>query len=253
MTMQKNKFLYGLVGYPLKHSLSPSFFQKKFFEEKINAEYKLFEIDKISKINDIIKQNKNLKGFNVTIPYKEKILNYINYLDEKARKISAVNTVKIEPTEQLIGFNTDYYAFKKSLENFLLNSSSANYTAIVFGYGGAAKAVVLALKDLNIDFIIVSRKNKKFLNYNNLNEEIIKKNKLLINTTPVGMYPSINEKLKIPFNAIGKEHLLYDLIYNPPLTVFLKEGLKRGAKIKNGEEMLYLQAELSWSIWQKKI
>ena len=251
--MQSNKKLYGLIGYPLSHSFSQKYFKNKFVKEKIfNCDYLNFEIENINQIPDLLKKHKNLKGFNVTIPYKIKILNYLDEIDKEAEAIGAINTVKIINTPSkliLKGYNTDVYGFSKSLKKYL---KPTHKKALILGNGGAAKAVDYALKKLNIITTIVSRKtskNQKTLNYNQITEKIINNNKIIINTTPLGMYPNINQLPELPYQFLSKTHILFDLIYNPSLTKFLLEAKKYSSQQINGEKMLKFQAEKSWKIF----
>lgn len=245
--------IYGLIGYPLEHSFSPDFFKKKFHKEGItDTRYQLFPIDDISAIHNLIENNPQLKGLNVTIPYKEQIIKYLDFIDPVARKIGSVNTLCINRKSgsasfSLKGFNTDYSGFLKSLD-FLADRTINN--AIVLGSGGSAKAVCYALGKMNIPYFVFSRKpGKNSLSYSRLDKDCIKQSELLINTTPLGMYPKINTCPDIPYEFIGKKHILYDLVYNPEETLFLKKGKKRGAMVMNGLKMLQNQAEDAWKIW----
>lgn len=236
--------LYGLIGYPLSHSFSPAYFKNKFATERIDAVYRAYPIPAIEDLPELISTNPSIKGLNVTIPYKEQVLHYLDEIDVAAETIGAVNCIKITGG-RLIGYNTDYIGFADSLRPLLRKQHTH---ALVLGAGGAAKAVTYALHQLGIDCIIVSRRSGD-ITYDNLNDDIIQSHKLIINTTPLGMYPDANQCPTLPYNAIGQAHLLYDLIYNPEETLFLKHGSGAGAIIKNGYEMLMLQAEASWQIW----
>lgn len=247
--------LYGLIGYPLSHSFSKKYFTEKFKTEKIvNAKYELFELKTIEELPKLIKQKPNLKGFNVTIPYKEEIISYLDEIDKDARLVGAVNTVKICSTHgktKLIGYNTDIYGFEKSLIKII---KTKHKNALILGTGGAAKAVAFVFNKLNIDYYFVSRyksKSNKIITYPKITSEIISKHLLIVNTTPVGTYPNISEFPQIPYKYLTKNHILYDLIYNPPKTTFLNKGTKFNATIKNGLEMLHLQAEKSWEIYKQ--
>ncbi len=240
---------YGLIGKNINYSFSRNYFKNKFLKESItNCNYKNFDIDTIEAFNGIIKDTPNLKGLNVTIPYKKSIIPYLDKLSKKAKIIGAVNTVKITKKGKLVGHNTDYYGFKKSLQPHLLPCHSK---ALILGTGGASKAILYALKKLNIDYTFVSRSIKKddTLSYNSLTSSIIKKHKLIINCTPLGTFPNIETFPDIPYKGITDKHLLFDLVYNPEETIFLNKGKKQGAKIVNGFKMLELQAEKSWKIW----
>jgi len=243
---------YGLIGNPLIHSFSKKYFIKKFKNEHIfNVDYENFELKNISKIKELISRNPNLKGLNVTIPYKEKVFKYLDKIDEKASKIGAVNVIKIL-NNKLIGFNSDYLAFKHSLQKWI--SKDFNAEALVLGTGGSSKAISQALKDLNINHKFVSRnKNKNYKTYKDIinDPKIILDHKLIINTTPLGMYPKISSMPNLPYELITEEHYFYDLVYNPEKSEFLKKAEKNKARIKNGLEMLYTQAEISWELWNK--
>ena len=237
---------YGLIGYPLSHSFSPSFFAKKFENEGItDCEYKAYPIQHILEVQQLM--DDGILGFNVTIPYKEDIVDFMDDLDSTAGGIGAVNCVKREG-DKWKGYNTDAYGFKKSL--LTLIGQNFNGRAMVLGTGGAAKAVLFALNELNIPFSLVSRR-AGLMTYEKMTKEDIANHLLIINCTPLGMYPKVAESPKLPYDALTDQHLLYDLVYNPKVTKFLEEGLKRGSKIKNGEDMLVLQAEKSWEIWNQ--
>ncbi|MBN1252952.1 MAG: shikimate dehydrogenase [Bacteroidales bacterium] len=245
--------LYGLIGFPLSHSFSQKYFRNKFEKENIfNADYLNFEIENINKLPEIIYNHKNLYGFNVTIPYKIEILNFLDEIDITAKEIGAVNTVKIFRNESVVklkGYNTDVYGFNESLKNKLLNHHK---NALVLGTGGVSKAIVFALKKLNFSVTIVSRNKSKLentLRYENLTQEIIEKNTLIVNATPQGMFPDIKNMPQIPYKYLNNKHILYDLVYNPPLSKFLEEGKKHNATIINGQKMLEFQAEKAWELF----
>jgi len=244
--------LFGLVGYSLSHSFSADFFKQKFIKDNINdAEYRLFQLNSISELHDLIKQKPDLQGFNITIPYKVAILPELNYISKVATEVGAVNCVKIERTDsdiKLFGFNTDVHGFRESLLPYL---KPYHYNALILGTGGAAKAVCYSLLELGISYTMVSRnkEDKTCLHYSQLTEEIITDNLIIINTSPVGMYPETETAPDIPYQFLGSTHLLFDLIYNPAETLFLKKGRESGAATKNGLQMLELQAEKSWEIW----
>ena len=242
----------GLIGYPLVHSFSKKYFNEKFDNENIkNVSYQNYELKNINELKSLIKRNSDLRGLNVTIPYKEKVIKYLDKIDEKYLNIGAVNVIKIIDNK-LFGINTDYEAFKITLKEWLDNSF--NSKALILGTGGSSKSVSLALKELNIDHNFVSRKKRKnVFSYEELLDiKTFSNYKLIINTTPLGMYPKINLLPNIPYRLITKNYYLYDLVYNPETTRFLEKGKRKGAKIKNGLEMLHLQAELSWNYWNQK-
>jgi shikimate dehydrogenase len=238
---------YGLIGKKLSHSFSPNYFKQKFISLGLNEiSYDAIELTSIEQITSLL--SSGIDGFNVTIPYKQDIIAYLNELDEAAVQIGAVNCVK-KIAKGYKGFNTDYIGFEVSLMPLL--NSGVGYKALVLGNGGATKAVCFALTKLGIPFEIVSRQNG-FLSYEDLNAKIIKEHLILINTTPLGMSPIEDNMPTLPYHAITEHHILYDLIYNPAKTKFLIEGELRNAKIKNGQEMLYIQADESWNIWNNK-
>ena len=240
---------FGLVGKNISYSFSKKYFTEKF--EKLNLKnfrYVNFDIPEIEEFPFLLyHREEEFRGLNVTIPYKQSIIKYLDDLSEEAKEIGAVNTIKITNNNELIGYNTDIYGFTNAVKP-LLNLESKS--ALILGTGGASKAVAFSLKKLGIDFKFVSRKkNENVLLYNELNEEILKNHQIIINCTPVGTYPNLEEKPQIPYTFITKNHIAFDLIYNPEKTAFLKAAKKQGAKIKNGLEMLQLQAEKSWEIW----
>ena len=234
----------GLIGYPLSHSFSPRYFAEKFSNLNIqDSEYLAYSINQIDKINAIFESG--VTGLNVTIPYKEQVIPYLDELSEEAREIGAVNTIKIENGKK-VGYNTDVYGFQASLLGQIGDAKIEQ--ALILGSGGASKAVKFVLSKLGIDAKIVSRK-KEFLTYKALDSEIIQTHKLIVNTTPLGMFPKVDHCPDLPYDGLTKQHFLYDLVYNPPKTLFLKKGELAGASIKNGNDMLILQAEKSWEIW----
>ena len=241
------KSRFGLVGKNISYSFSKGYFTQKFKELGLDHHsYENFDLAAIEDFKELIKQNKNLKGLNVTIPYKEVVIPYLDKLNPKAEKIGAVNTIKFTK-KGLKGFNTDIYGFKKSVKPLL---RKRHKKALILGTGGASKAVAFVFDEMGIKFNYVSRKPKKNqLGYTDLNEKLFKEYTVLINCTPQGTFPNIADKPGIPYQFITKKHLLFDLIYNPEKTAFLLEGEKRGASIYNGLRMLELQAEKSWEIW----
>lgn len=261
---------YGLIGSPLSHSFSKKYFSEKFVKENINdCEYNLYPIDNINQLPQLITDNPSLCGLNVTIPYKESVIPYLDELDETAKAVGAVNCIKIvtpkskiqNPKSQiLIGYNTDVFGFRQSIKPFL---EIQHERALILGTGGASKAVAHVLKEIGIECFFVSRskeqdtriKNQdsgaKIFLYEELTDYIISAFKLIVNTTPVGMFPHINERPNLPYQFITSSHLLYDLVYNPTETEFLKRGKLQGASTVNGLSMLHQQAEEAWRIWNK--
>ncbi len=237
---------FGLIGYPLSHSFSKKYFEEKFRREGISdCSYDLFPISSVGELKELVASNPFLEGLNVTIPYKQLV---IRHLDEfRVEGLNACNCIRIV-SGKLAGFNTDITGFEKSLLPLL---KPQHNSALILGNGGAASAVIFVLNKLGITYDIVSRRlhEGSTLTYQDLEEKHIRDHKLIINTTPLGTFPGIEMFPVIPYQFIGREHLLYDLVYNPPETAFLKKGKERGAIIKNGYEMLVLQAEESWKIW----
>ncbi len=243
--IERNKF--GLVGKNISYSFSKGYFTQKFKHLGLDHNsYENFDLGTIGDFQDLIQQNKDLKGLNVTIPYKEDVIPYLNKLNAKARKVGAVNTIKFTK-KGLRGYNTDIYGFKKAISPFL---KKRHKRALIFGTGGASKAVAFVFGELGVKYKYVSRNpDEGQLGYIDLSEKILKKHTVLINCTPLGTFPNIADKPDIPYQFIATKHLLFDLIYNPEKTAFLSEGEKRGATICNGLRMLELQAEKSWKIW----
>lgn len=244
---------YGLIGYPLGHSFSKNYFNQKFESEHIEAQYINFEIPDIKEIKNIIKDNPELKGLNVTIPYKEQVIPYLDELDEDARLIGAVNVIKFSKgmfgKQKLKGYNSDIIGFKKSIEPLLDNS---HRKALILGTGGASKAVFHGLKQLGVGSTFVSRKPKEFcITYDEITPKTMEQYTVIVNTTPVGMFPHIDECPDIPYDLLTPKHILYDLLYNPDETLFMKKGLEHGAVVKNGLEMLLLQAFAAWDMWHQ--
>lgn len=237
---------FGLIGRNIDYSFSRKYFAEKFQSENINAEYRNFDLSHIEMFPEILKENV-VSGFNVTIPYKEVIIPYLDHLDSHAEKIQAVNTIKFEKDGSICGYNTDYWGFLESLKPHL---ESPHSKAIILGTGGASKAIAYALKLLEIDFKFVSRNPEKGqFSYANLDEKIIDSHTLIINCSPLGTFPDTEKHPEIPFEFISEKHLIYDLIYNPAETQFMQLAAEQGAKTVNGSEMLKLQAEKSWNIW----
>ncbi len=242
--------LFGLIGYPLSHSFSKKYFTEKFEREAINdCRYELFPLISIDALSSLLQKQPALEGLNVTIPYKKAVLPFLDSVKNIPPGLEACNCIRIKDGK-LSGFNTDVIAFEKSLSSLL---KPHHKKALVLGNGGAAAAIGYVLKKLGIDFHLVSRAihDGSTLTYKDLNEEIISECHLVINCTPLGMHPKPDEFPHIPYRYITDKHLLYDLLYNPPVTLFLQKGQERGAVIKNGLEMLELQAEESWKIWNQ--
>jgi len=236
---------FGLIGYPLSHSFSERFFTEKFVASGVEATYRTIELHGLDALNEVI-EHYSLDGFNVTIPYKEKILNYLDEIDPVANEIEAVNCVKVT-NGILSGYNTDHIGFERSLISLIHRSKPS---ALIFGNGGAARAVKYVLEKLHIPYKVVTRNDtKETLSYIDINEAILTEYTLLINTTPIGMYPSVHEKLPLPYHFLNKSHFAFDLIYNPETTSFLKACQKHGATILNGYDMLIEQAEESFTIF----
>lgn len=243
---------FGLIGKSLSHSFSKIYFEEKFCREHIkDASYSLFELTDIEQIANFIRQHPDLVGFNVTIPYKQEIIPYLDELSDEAKTIGAVNTVIIQHIDNQIftkGYNTDIIGFRDSLKDITIPDR-----ALILGTGGASVAVKYVLGLLGCTCTVVSRNPNRALPYSALNQEIVSQHRLIVNCTPLGTYPNINEKPDIPYEGISGDHILYDLVYNPAETAFLKEGLLRGAKTINGLAMLHAQAEKSWEIWNQRL
>ncbi|MEO6069925.1 MAG: shikimate dehydrogenase [Chitinophagaceae bacterium] len=238
--------LYGLIGKPLSHSFSKRFFTQKFEELHLDCQYENFELDSIEEVEALVAKHDYILGLNVTIPYKESIIPLLHYQSAAVRSIGACNCIKIVDGN-LWGYNTDVIGFKISLEKKL---KPQHKSALILGTGGAAKAVAFALSLLGISYQFVSRQiNERTLNYSSINASLILQNLLIINTTPLGMYPDVNKAPDIPYQFLTPDHFLFDLTYNPDKTLFLLQGEKMGSAISNGYEMLVIQAEESWKIW----
>lgn len=241
---------YGLIGYPLGHSFSKNFFNEKFHSENIDAEYVNFEIPSINELHNVLLSNPDLAGINVTIPYKEQVIPFLDELDADAAAIGAVNVIKIHRQKgkiKLTGHNSDVIGFTQSIEPML---EPQHKKALILGTGGASKAVFHGLKKLGLETKFVSRTPREgMFAYEDLTPEVMAEYKVIINCTPVGMYPRANEYPDIPYDCLTSHHLLYDLLYNPDTTLFMKKGADRGAITKNGLEMLLLQAFAAWDIW----
>lgn len=241
---------YGIIGHPLGHSFSRSFFNEKFQNENIDAEYINFDIQNIDELPEILASNPELRGLNVTIPYKEKVLSFLDYISVEARAIGAVNVIRVDHKGDdvlLKGYNSDVIGFTKSIEPLL---EKFHKKALVLGTGGAAKAVDYGLKSLGLETVRVSRFERPgTIQYKNIDADVVKEYNVIVNCTPCGMYPNYNECPELPYEALDSHNILYDLIYNPDQTLFLKKGKEQGALTKNGLEMLLLQAFASWDFW----
>ena len=244
--------LYGLIGFPLGHSFSQDYFNQKFEAENIDARYINFEIPEISDLRNVLARNHNLNGVNVTIPYKQLVIPLLDEMDPEAAEIGAVNVIKFVRRNGrtiLKGYNSDIIGFRDSIAPMLTEHHSH---ALVLGTGGASRAVSYALRSLGITPQLVSRRPAPgVITYADINPDIIDSHKIIVNTTPLGMYPHVDECPDIPYNLLTTRHLCYDLLYNPDVTLFMKKSADAGAEVKNGLEMLLLQAFAAWHIWQK--
>ena len=242
--------IYGLIGHPLGHSFSKQFFTDKFENEEIDAKYLNFDISSIEDVLDVIASNPDLKGFNVTIPYKQKIIPHLDDISKEAREIGAVNVVKVVRSGsnlRLKGFNSDVIGFKESISTLL---HPHHKKALILGTGGASKAVKYVLEQKGIETILVSRFSRPgTVSYADIDSEAIKEYEVIVNCTPLGMYPNDMDCPLLPYESMSSNNLLFDLVYNPENTLFMKRGKKAGAVVKNGLEMLILQALASWDIW----
>ena len=241
---------YGLIGHPLVHSFSQNYFNAKFENERINARYINFEIPSIDDLAEVLARNPELKGLNVTRPYKEKVIPFLDSISPEAKSIGAVNVIRVshKGTKTILkGFNSDVIGFTKSIEPML---ESCHKKAMILGTGGASKAVDYGLKSLGLETMFVSRFNRPgTVRYDNITPEMMKEYNVIVNCTPCGMYPHTDECPNLPYEAIDEHNILYDLLYNPDFTLFMEKGAERGATIKNGLEMLLLQAFASWEFW----
>ncbi len=243
---------YGLIGYPLGHSFSKNYFNEKFENENIDAEYINFEIPTIDALPEVLATNPELRGLNVTIPYKEKVISFLDSVSPEARAIGAINVIKVEHKGNetiLKGYNSDVIGFTKSIAPLLKRHKKK---ALILGTGGASKAIDYGLKSLGLETVKVSRYERPgTIQYSKITPEIIKEYNVIVNCTPCGMYPNIEECPELPYEAMTEKNILYDLIYNPDQTKFMKLGAKQGATVKNGLEMLLLQAFASWEFWNR--
>ena len=243
---------YGLIGNPLGHSFSVSYFNEKFASEGIDAEYINFEIPTIDALPEVLASNPELKGLNVTIPYKQKVMSFLDSISPEARAIGSVNVIKVTnkgDNVYLKGFNSDVIGFTKSIEPML---ERFHKKALILGTGGAAKAINYGLKSLGLETLFVSRYERPgTIRYKRITPEVFKEYNVIVNCTPCGMYPHTDTCPELPYEALDDHNLLYDLIYNPDETLFLYQGRKQGASVKNGLEMLLLQAFASWNFWHE--
>jgi shikimate dehydrogenase len=241
---------YGLIGYPLGHSFSVGYHNQRFADEGINAKYVNFEIPNIDQLIEVLSQNPELKGLNVTIPYKEKVLPFLDYISPEARAIGAVNVIRVVHDGskiELRGYNSDVIGFVQSIEPML---ESYHKKALVLGTGGASKAVGFGLKSLGIEPVFVSRYERPgTIQYDSITPDVVHEYNVIVNCTPLGMFPKIDTCPQLPYEALDEHNVLYDLIYNPDETLFMRKGAERGAAVKNGLEMLLLQAFASWEFW----
>ena len=248
---QEGRRSFGLLGKQISYSFSRAYFSDKF--EKLNlvdCSYENFDLESISELEDLLKERSDLAGLNVTIPYKEAVIPFLDELDPEAAEIGAVNTIKFLESGGLKGYNTDCYGFEASLKPHL---NSKPKKALILGTGGASKAIDYVLKKLGMSTLFVSRnpQGRNQIGYHELSSELLDDSKIIVNCTPLGTFPNVDQKPNIPYQYLNENHLLYDLIYNPEKTAFLKEGEEKGAQIKNGLEMLIGQAEEAWRIWNK--
>ena len=250
-----NQPSYALIGYPLVHSFSAAYFENKFKAEHINASFKNIELQSLDALIGILNTDVSIRGFSVTIPHKEKIISYLDELDPLAKSIGAVNCVRVirhdnGRIDQLVGYNTDAYGFKMSIKPFL---AMQHYRALILGTGGASKAIAHSLDELGIEYFWVSRnatmRNQKIIQYADLNATVIASFPFIINASPVGTFPDVDEKPNIPYEGLTSHHFIFDSVYNPAVTAFLQEGIRRNCIAVNGLSMLQLQAEKAWSIW----
>ncbi len=244
---------YGLIGYPLGHSFSIGYFNEKFQNENIDAVYENFEISSLDSLEEVIATNPELKGLNVTIPYKERVMSYLDSITPEARAIGAVNVIRVTHKGNktiLKGYNSDVIGFTRSIEPML---ETFHKKALVLGTGGAAKAITFGLRSLGLETVYVSRfERPDTIQYDKITPETVQEYNVIVNCTPVGMYPQADQCPQLPYEAMDSHNLLYDLIYNPDETLFMQKGAAQGATVKNGLEMLLLQAFVSWEFWHEK-
>ena len=245
---------YGLIGYPLGHSFSISYFNQKFADEGINAKYENFEIENIDQLQEVLDINPDLRGLNVTIPYKEKVIEFLDSITPEAQSIGAVNVIRVTHEGKKIklkGYNSDVIGFTKSIEPML--DKKWHQKALILGTGGASKAINYGLKSLGLETVFVSRYQRPgTIQYEQITPEVVREYNVIVNCTPLGMYPHTDECPLLPYEAMDYHTILYDLIYNPDETLFMKRGREHGAEVKNGLEMLLLQAFVSWEFWHEQ-
>ena len=244
---------YGLIGHPLGHSFSKSYFNEKFQNENIDAEYINFDIPDIDDLPEVLASNPELRGLNVTIPYKQKVISFLDSVSPEARAIGAVNVIRITHkgnNTKLKGFNSDVIGFTKSIEPLL---EKKHKKALILGTGGASKAIDYGLRSLGLETVFVSRYERPgTIQYNRITDDVVREYNVIVNCTPVGMFPHTDECPQLPYDALDEDNILYDLLYNPDETLFMYKGRKKGATVKNGLEMLLLQAFDSWEFWNGK-
>lgn len=240
---------YGLIGKSLAHSFSKGYFKQKFANAGLKANYENFELADIKQFPAFCASNKDIRGLNVTVPYKEAVIPFLDHISAEAGEVGAVNTIAFRKNG-LVGYNTDVVGFRESIKPFLAHGMER---ALILGTGGASKAVAFVLKHIGLEVFFVSRTPAapRELSYSELNAQAMKAFLLIVNTTPLGTWPAIDQKPDIPYAHLGPSHLLYDLVYNPEITAFMKEGMKQGAAVVNGHSMLKIQAEHSWRIWNQ--
>lgn len=237
---------YGIIGNPLGHSFSKGFFTEKFAKEGIDAQYLNFQIPEIGKLTDVLKENPELRGLNVTLPYKTEVIPFLDELSDEAREIGAVNVVQVR-NGHLKGFNSDIIGFTQSIQPLL---KPHHRKALILGTGGASRAIRVGLTRLGLEWKYVSRTPREgMITYDEITADVIREYEVIVNCSPVGMYPKVDESPAIPYEFLTPDNLLYDLVYNPETTLYMKKGALQGAVIKNGLEMLYLQAIASWNFW----
>lgn len=245
--------IYGLIGYPLGHSFSVNYFNQKFADEGIDAKYVNFEIPNIEALIEVLDTQPNLKGLNVTIPYKEKVIDFLDSLSPEAQAIGAVNVIRVTHegrNVKLKGYNSDVIGFTQSIEPML---ESHHKKALILGTGGASKAIDYGLRKLGLETLFVSRQERhETICYQDVTPDVVKEYNVIVNCTPVGMFPHTEECPQLPYEALDDKNILYDLIYNPDMTLFMRRGQEKGANVKNGLEMLLLQAFSGWEFWHEK-
>ena len=239
---------YGIIGFPLGHSFSRGFFTEKFAREGIDAQYLNFEIPDATMLLDILRENPELKGLNVTLPHKQAVIPLLDELSDEAREIGAVNVIRVRDGK-LKGFNSDIIGFTESIRPLL---QPHHTKALILGTGGASRAIRVGLSRLGIEWTYVTRSpREKMLAYSDLTPEVMKEYSVIVNCSPVGMFPKVDQAPAIPYELLTQKHLLFDLVYNPEDTLFMQKGREQGAIVKNGLEMLYLQAVASWRFWNE--